>query len=169
MMLVGCSGGQTPSELDTVEKATPTHKPAAAAETSGIVERLDLTTLTGLADTILVGRVSGTKSRWLDDNSQIVTEVTITVEEAVSPAGLSAKEIVVRAPGGTVGDVTQSSEDAPQFEVGERVLLFANAASDGTYKVTGGGQGKQTIEGELVQAWEMTLADALVKIRALKP
>ena len=172
--LVGCSqtGGSRvggSSTLSTLSKETPSPQSQDVQVASGgLVEQLDLQTLTRQADAVVLGKVTKVASRWTDGQSAIVTEVTISVEQFVVPISLAQDEIVVVVAGGTVGEVTQSAEDEPQFGTGERVLLFLSAASDGTYKVTGGWQGKQAIEGELVQAWDKSLTEAVEEIRALK-
>ncbi|NLG27185.1 MAG: hypothetical protein GX557_04705, partial [Chloroflexi bacterium] len=144
---------------------------AVAVSAGGLVEKLDLAALTAAAlaepsGRIVVGVVRELDSRWLSDQSQIVTDARIEVQEVVAPADAALDEVVVVVPGGTVGKVSQESEDTARLREGQRLLLFLSAASDGTYRVAGGWQGAQPIEGELVQSWEQMLADAIAEIRA---
>lgn len=164
LSLVGCEREKGSSEAEPAGKT-----PVTSTSSAGMVEKLDLPALAAQADAVLVGSVTELSSRWLADGSQIVTDVRVAVQEVVAPAALALTEARLLVPGGTVGDVSQSAEDVAQLERGATYLLFLVDAGEGAYSVAGGWQGAQAIEGALVQAWELSLDEAVTQIRALKP
>ena len=76
------------------------------------------------ASEVFVGRVESRESRWLTLHGRlaIFTDVTFRVEESLK--GVHQQRTTLRFRGGTVGDVTLSVSDMPQFEVGDRDLIF---------------------------------------------
>ena len=85
--------------------------------------KMSLEELTDGADSIVVGTVVSSSSHWNADLTNIYTEVVISVEDTLKgPTGKNTITIIV--PGGTVGEITQSLEDTPVFEAGEKVGLF---------------------------------------------
>ena len=56
------------------------------------------------------------------------------------------KEVIVRVEGGEVGEECLWVEDTPDFEQGERVLLFLRPAGEGYFKTIGGFQGMIPLE-----------------------
>ncbi|HOW14158.1 hypothetical protein [Methanosarcina sp.] len=97
-------------------------------------------------------------------------DVIVFVDEYLKTS-LSSSEVIVRVPGGTIGNFTLDVEDAPSFEPGENVLLFLDEDTDPTTKdldpmhfvVCGCFQGKFSLtedgkavsEGETVELEEM--------------
>jgi hypothetical protein len=73
------------------------------------------------AESVVVARVVSTRSAWVDSRSgrSIVTDVTVAIEQTIK-----GPEFL----GGTVGDDTLRVEGIPQFEVGDRDVLFVNEA-----------------------------------------
>jgi hypothetical protein len=104
----------------------------------------DLPQLTVAADAVVVGRVIGAQSRWTEDRRRIVTDVTVEVDEALK--GAPGKTVIIRQPGGRVGDVGQRVDGIASFAPGEQVLVFLEARPDGAYLVQGMSQGKFRIE-----------------------
>ena len=84
----------------------------------------DFDALVQRADTVFKGTVTDKVSRWTGaaENRHIVTFVTFRVEETYK--GASAPEQKLRFLGGTVGDDTLEVPDMPQFEMGQRAVLF---------------------------------------------
>jgi hypothetical protein len=76
------------------------------------------------ATEILVSEVAARRSQWIDttDGRAIVTLVTFSVIETLkgSPRTQTSLEFM----GGTIGDVTMNVSDMPQFNVGDRDILF---------------------------------------------
>jgi hypothetical protein len=93
------------------------------------------------SDLIIVGKVLSTESRWLFPIGMIVTDVTFSVERRAK-GGPGPSTIVVRNPGGRVGDVAQDVDGVPAFAPGDEVLLFLDRLSDGVNVLMGLSQGK---------------------------
>jgi hypothetical protein len=102
-------------------------------------------TLAEASDVVLVGRVGSLESRWNADRSMIVTHVTIEVGETIK-GDAGGSKIVVAVPGGEVGEAGEWYSHTPRFTVAEEVLLFATKSQGGSFRVTGGEQGKLTVE-----------------------
>jgi len=84
-------------------------------------------TFEGLVDSateIFVGTVVSRECRWVDTpwGRVIFTFVTFRIEESLK--GGSRGQTTLRFRGGTVGDVTISVADMPEFQVGNRDLIF---------------------------------------------
>ena len=93
-----------------------------------VMLKMGLEELAEGADSIVVGTVSGTSSRWNDDRSSIITKVSVSVEETFkNEAG--HQEITIMVPGGEAEGVIQVVSDMPDFRTGERVLLFLDELS----------------------------------------
>lgn len=100
----------------------------------------------------------------------IYRDVVVSVDEYLKNS-LSSSEVIVRVPGGTIGNFTLDVEDMPSFEPGEKVLLFlgedmdpaTEALSPEHFVVYGNFQGKFSLtedgkavsEGETVELEEM--------------
>jgi hypothetical protein len=80
------------------------------------------------SDTVVVGKVLGIKSQLgTGEGPSIFTVVTVQVEE-YQKGGTNAKEIEFMIPGGTVGDVGMWVEDCPEFQIGEKLLLYLTSS-----------------------------------------
>ena len=114
---------------------------AVAAFAPALVERMPLERLTREADLIVTARVLAADSRWADDGDgrNICTTVTLQpgrVLKGVRPASLS-----LRLPGGTVGEITRTVSDIPDFRCGDEAVLFLSRR-DGRYGLVGAFQGR---------------------------
>jgi hypothetical protein len=99
---------------------------------------------------IAVGTVVGVDGRWTDDRRTIETLVTLEPETYLK--GQLGTTIQFRVPGGTLGRYRNIVLGAPQFSVGQRVVVFLGARgprlpyliglNQGVYRVgvTGGGE-----------------------------
>ena len=100
------------------------------------------------ASTLVVdGKVSGVRSFWNDDHSNIFTETTVAVNATHKGAGASTVRVMTL--GGVVGNVRQTAHGALAWQRGEEVLLFlepAGKTQPGAFQVTGFSQGKYDIE-----------------------
>jgi hypothetical protein len=76
---------------------------------------------------------------------RIVTQVTIVLEETVKGRVLSDR-MILTSPGGQLGDRSVHVYGAPEFTLGEEVLVFARRAGDGTVHANGLALGKYGIE-----------------------
>ena len=80
--------------------------------------------LVARADTVFKGEVTTKNSQWVGEGTtrHIVTFVAFKVEETYK--GTPATEQTLRFLGGTVGEDTLAVPDLPQFEVGQKAVLF---------------------------------------------
>jgi hypothetical protein len=98
--------------------------------------------LTGSSDVIVVGTVSRVESgRWRD---RIVTWVDVRIEQRLK--GRVARDAIrLTEPGGHAGARRLVIPGAPTWTVGEHVVVFAQAAADGTLRTNGIVLGKLTV------------------------
>ncbi len=104
------------------------------------------------SDAVILGTVNGLKttiaaSNLRPEEKDIVTDVSISVEKYLSNSkNISAKEVVVRVLGGTIGNKTMISENSPVFENGQRVVVFLKKGDNDIFTVYGWAQGKYTVD-----------------------
>jgi hypothetical protein len=106
----------------------------------------DVPALTRDADAIVVGRVAKSESRWTADHRRIVTEVTVEVSESLK--GAPGSTVLVRQPGGQIGDIGQRVDGMASFAKGEEVLVFLQRRPDNSFFLAGMAQGKYRVERE---------------------
>jgi hypothetical protein len=145
--------------------AAPKTTPPSNVQSPSLVIKLSLEELVAQAGWIVVGIVSSQKSQWNAEHSQIHTLVTVTVEEWVKgePRG---NEIIIKIPGGQVGEVSQMVGGSPNFRIGEKVLVFLQIQDDDTISVVGGTQGKLVIENNKIVGSDVSLAELIKQIKA---
>jgi len=105
--------------------------------------KVDMPTLRGMSEAVVQARVVDVQSAWNDEGSMIFTHVTLDVTGRLH--GKAADQLVVRVPGGTVGNFTSSMEGAPQFEVGQDVVAFIARWDDGVPMIAGYAEGLSTV------------------------
>lgn len=128
---------------------------------ASMIRAMDLAELTASADQVVVGDVARVSSQWDADHRNIVTTVEIKVQESWKGSPPSDGKIVVRQPGGTVGEIEMTVIGMPHFFIGERALLFLQRAS-----VVGMGQGKRPLRWDaLGRRWMVDGADAAGAVR----
>ncbi len=93
---------------------------------------------------VVVGKTTNIRSFWNADRTQIMTEVTLQVDDQV--AGNTGPETIVTIPGGRVGNSLYEVSDMPIFIEGEEVIVFLWQDPEGRNLVTGGAQGRIGIE-----------------------
>jgi hypothetical protein len=99
------------------------------------------------AETIVVGTVHAVTSRRSPSAPAFFeTLVTLGVDEVV--AGTPSAELTLRLAGGEVGAVRQSIDGMPEFQVGERYVVFLDRAQDPPTisPITGFNQGLYRVE-----------------------
>jgi len=103
----------------------------------------DVQSLKQRAEAVVRAGVVDVRSYWNADATMIFTDVTLEVKGRLH--GSSDNQVVVRVPGGTVGDFTVEMEGAPRFGVGEDVVAFIARWDDGVPMVAGYFQGVSRI------------------------
>lgn len=117
--------------------------------------------LTRAADAIVLGRVARIESVAGRDGA-INTLVAIEIERSYK--GHPGDLVVLRQPGGQVGDQTMWIAGSPRFVVGDRDLLFLSAQRDGTARTTALalGQYRVVADGARVPMAARTLSEAVI-------
>ena len=125
--------------------------------------------LTLNSDRVLTGNVVSMKSEWDPGKTTIYTYVTVSVDKHIK-GNPDLNEIVVKIPGGTVGQDTIKVSDVAQFRPNEKVMLFLRQDPSDGFKVTGWHQGKLSIKdnmvvekGESVEGFTKKIYDILDK------
>jgi hypothetical protein len=96
----------------------------ACRTASALMIPLATPTLIDSASCIVEGRVTNLCSRWTDDHSAIVTEVTIDVTDVLLG---DTNRVIFLYKGGVVGDLAQRVSDMPVVRNGQQVLVFLRA------------------------------------------
>jgi hypothetical protein len=117
--------------------------PAAQAGASTVVA-MTLEQMSERADTIFLGRVTGTRADWNAERTRIYTHVTLEVDRYLKGGGGSRVE-TVRLLGGQVGPYLAMVPGSPRFATGEEVLLFCAGGGARIPTVLGMSLGKFTI------------------------
>lgn len=88
--------------------------------------------MTGFSDAIVVGHVVDKHSYWQD--KKIVTSIIVDVEQLVKDSdGKDSSSVELIIPGGKVGDIAFEVDQAPIFEVGQKVMLFLKKIDAGYF------------------------------------
>ena len=123
--------------------------------------QVDIPTLKRMSESVVHAKVVDVRSAWNNEGSAIFTYVTLDVKGRFH--GNAADQLVVRVPGGTVGDFTSEMEGAPKFEKGDNVVAFIARWHDGVAMVAGYAQGLSKVSQDRVgnQVLEGGLADGM--------
>ncbi len=116
-----------------------------AAPAGAIMIEMPLDRIAADADAILRGRVVAASSRWNDENTTIVTDVTVAVTAAWKGAAPAGGRVTLTVPGGEVGEIGVAVEHAPAFDSGEDVVLFLEQDRGAGTRVLYDEQGKYTV------------------------
>ena len=99
----------------------------------------DLSELAREAQVIARGRVVRVDARWTDDRRTIETIVSLETETYLK--GQLGEMLQFRVPGGTLGRLRSIIVGAPQFAVGQRVVVFLGASGPRVPYILGLNQG----------------------------
>jgi hypothetical protein len=111
----------------------------ASSATATVLLPADLGVLSREARTIARGRVVALDSQWTDDRRAVETFVTIDVESYLK--GSLGSALTFRVPGGRLGRFRSIVVGAPEFAVGQRIVVFLGYRAPGVPYVLGLGQG----------------------------
>jgi hypothetical protein len=104
-----------------------------------VVVPADIGELSREARIIARGRVVAVDARWTDDRRAIETLVTLQTESYLK--GALGSTLQFRSPGGRLGRFRSVTVGAPEFAVGERVIVFLGANGPSIPYVVGLNQG----------------------------
>jgi hypothetical protein len=106
------------------------------------------------ARAIARGVVVSVEGRWTDDRRTIETIVTLQTETYLK--GALGTALQFRVPGGSLGRYRNIVVGAPQFEPGQRVIVFLGARGPGIPYVLGLGQGVFRVAMDANRAWTVS-------------
>jgi hypothetical protein len=123
--------------------------------------KVDIPTLKKMSESVVHAKVLDIQSAWNDERSAIFTYVTLEVKGRL--LGNAQDKLVVRVPGGTVGDFTSEMEGAPQFHKGDHIVAFIARWHDGVPMVAGYAKGLSKVNQDRLgnQILEGGLADGM--------
>ena len=119
----------------------------AGRPASALMIPLTTTTLVDRASCIVEGCVTNVSSRWTDDRSAIVTEVTVEVTDLLLG---DTNRVTFLYKGGVVGEVEQRVSDMPGLTNGQHVLVFLRALTPeeaGRDRAVAGRKARHTLVG----------------------
>jgi hypothetical protein len=108
------------------------------------VQTMSTQQLTEQSSAVILGTCVRMESYWVDGNSKIFTRVRIRGEQTLK--GEFGGETEITVPGGRIGNMVYEVTDMPIFREGEEVLLFVWQHPTGKQLITGGTQGKFSVE-----------------------
>lgn len=155
-------------------------------ERSSLLEKYTHEDLNNYSDTVVIGTVKEIlPPKWntidgkmpdktaaeLTSSDLIYTDIIITVDKYIKNP-LSSNEVTIRVIGGTLGNVTMSSDEEPNFKLGEKVLLYLTKDTHPDIKnirpehfvATGFKQGKYTLteDGKAMTPYEIINQEELL-------
>ena len=112
---------------------------AAAPANATVLVPVDLAELSRDAGAIVRGRVTAAAAQWTADRRAIETVVTIDAESSLK--GSLGRRVQFIVPGGTLGRYRNLVAGAPEFIVGQRVIVFLGWTGPSYPYLLGLGQG----------------------------
>ena len=118
-----------------------------------VVVAKDFNALCDEADMICVGTVVSVESRWVDRERQSI-ETLVTFSDLSWIRGTTQGAVTLRFSGGTVDGIREELAGVPQFQVGERRVIFAHDGrsvspivgfDQGAFRVVDGSGGPEVV------------------------
>jgi len=123
--------------------------------------------LVAVASAIAHGRVSDVRGEWTDGRRSVETVVTIDVSDYLK--GNLGPTLTIHVPGGRVGRYRTVFVGAPEFRVGDEVVLFLSASrivglSQGAFRVVPDSQsGRPVVVAPIVMSMTGDVPEAVVR------
>jgi len=124
--------------------------------------------MVGISTVIVHGRVADLRAEWMDGRRSVETLVTVAASEYLK-GNLTVDSIVVRVPGGQLGRYRTVFVGAPEFRVGDEVVLFLHGnrivgLSQGAFRVVPDAQtGRPTVVSPIVMAASVDTGESIVR------
>ena len=133
----------------------------------GAMVKLSLEQLTQDADLVILGTVEGVESELV--TGKIFSFATISVKSKIKgELEATQNKIIIKFPGGTVGDRAMKVEDSPGYKKGEKVLIFLRKIQNQPYyRTVGASQGRFLIKNHIVLKENTSLDQFLEKIQSI--
>jgi|WetSurMetagenome_2_1015567.scaffolds.fasta_scaffold107930_2 hypothetical protein len=110
---------------------------------------------------IILGNVKSINSNWDDGKRNIWTYITFEPKQFLK-GNINSKEIVIKIPGGKIGNIEEIVSGTPKYKVGEFTITFLGKENEKYYYVNGWDEGKYTYkEGKWVKK-EVIYSDQLI-------
>jgi hypothetical protein len=123
---------------------------------ASLVRAMDLAELTSAAEQIIVADVAKVESRWDEGHRAIHSVIELRLQESWKGTPPGDGKLVLRQPGGSVGEIEMTVVGVASFSVGERALLFLEHGT-----VVGLAQGKRSLRWDgSSKRWMVGPADA---------
>ena len=136
----------------------------SASITQAVIVELPLEELVKEADLIVVGTVENVESEFIQ--GKIFSFATISVKSRIK-GELQAQQnrIVVKFPGGKIGDIGMKIEDSPDYKKDKEVIVFLKSVQGESHFTTVGAcRGKFTIGEGIVLRENLPLGQFLARI-----
>jgi len=101
----------------------------AAPAWTTVLQYLDVEQMSEIAAVVTVGEVERVQASWNADHTKIYTRVTVRPTEIIK-GDRDLASVTLKLIGGRVGDAVAELPGTPQFEPGQRVLLFLEPRRD---------------------------------------
>lgn len=119
---------------------------ATASVQASVFTRETFESLSRRSEAVVHAKVTDIDSQWNQARSMIFTRVTLQVIDVIQ--GHAGRRIVLRLPGGTVGDDIIKGIGLPEFAPGEEVVVFVARWRDGVPMIAGYSEGVSRVEPE---------------------
>jgi hypothetical protein len=137
------------------------------AEPQAVMVELSLEQLTHDADLILVGKVESVTSQMIKGKifSFATVAVNSTIKGELEP---EQSKVMVKFPGGKVGNIGMKVEDSPHYKKDEEVVVFLKKIpGESHYMTAGSSQGKFIVDEGIVLRENMPLEQFLARIEGI--
>lgn len=131
------------SDVLTIEEPLVLEYPAEQQVGLGVLIPDDLARQ---SDVIVQGTVTNIESQWDEEQATIFTNVTISVARCLK-GDLSENELVIKQPGGVVGDIALWVSGVPEFRLDEELIVCLKPSADGYFTIVGQSSGIFTTAG----------------------
>ncbi|MCC6486937.1 MAG: hypothetical protein IT364_05500 [Candidatus Hydrogenedentes bacterium] len=132
----------------------------AATPADALLTPYDISDYVCLSTDVIHGEVTAVESYWTDNNTRIVTDVTVTVSTVIKGEQNKNGQVHFQLPTGRVGAIVRSSPDLPSFARGEEVVLFLKCQERG-FAIMGGIAGKYAVKKDPRTGEKYVLADSI--------
>jgi hypothetical protein len=101
----------------------------AAPAATTVIQYLDIEQMSEIAAVVTVGEVERVQASWNDDHTKIYTRITVRTTEVLK-GGRDLESVTLKLIGGRVGEAIARLPGTPEFEPGQRVLMFLEPRED---------------------------------------
>lgn len=117
---------------------------------------------------IVVGKVKNLECFWFQGSKRkmICTKVFIEPENVLKGELNNKKEMVIYTPVGELDGIRMRIVGAPEYEIGEKVLVFCELQKEGYFENYAAYLGKKTIKNELIIENNISLKSYVSKIKS---